>query len=55
MGNPANKMQMTEALLYVIRKMIDDKNAAVLASTLDLFNMGMKKLRPSPGHYSQTA
>lgn len=55
MSGQHDKNSMTEAFLYVVRKMIDDKNVAVLASTLDLFNIGMKKLRPASGHYNQMA
>lgn len=55
MSGQHDKNSMTEAFLYIVRKMIDDKNAGVLTSTLDLFNMGMKKLRPAPGHYNQLA
>lgn len=45
-----NKQQMAEAFLYVVKKMIDDKNVSVLLGTLDLFGMGMKKLRPPNGN-----
>jgi hypothetical protein len=40
----------------VVKKLIDDKNVTVLLSTLDLFGMGMKKLKPPPGNpFSQFA
>lgn len=45
-----NKGQMGEAFLYVVKKMIDDKNVSVLLGTLELFGLGMKKLRPPQGH-----
>lgn len=36
--------------------MIDDKNISVLLSTIDLFGIGMKKLKPPTGNpYSQFA
>lgn len=36
--------------------MIDDKNISVLMSTLDLFSIGMKKLKPPAGNpFSQLA
>ena len=30
--------------------MIDDKNVAVLLAAIDVFGLGMKKLRPPPGN-----
>lgn len=45
-----NKNQTAEAFLYVVKKMIDDKNIAVLLNTLDFFAMGMKKLKPPAGN-----
>ena len=33
-----------------MKKLIDDKNMSVLLSTLDLFSMGMKKLKPPAGN-----
>lgn len=36
--------------MYVVKKMIDDKNISVLLSTLDFFGMGMKKLKPPAGN-----
>ena len=50
LGGNHNKQHMGEAFLYVVKKLIDDKNVAVLLGTLDLFAMGMKKLRPPPGN-----
>ena len=50
-----DKTSLIEAWLYVVKKMIDDKNVAVLSSALDFFNIGIKKLRPGPGHYSPMA
>lgn len=46
MANRGNKNALTEAFFYVIRKMIDDKNASVLLTTLDLFGVGIRKLKP---------
>ena len=37
-------------MLYVVKKLADDKNVSVLLSTLDLFGMGMKKLKPPAGN-----
>lgn len=39
-----------EAFLYVVKKMIDDKNIMVLQNTLELFDMGMRKLKPPAGN-----
>ena len=50
MGGNYNKQQMAEAFLYVVKKLIDDKNVSVLLGTLDLFAMGMKKLKPPQGN-----
>jgi hypothetical protein len=33
-----------------VKKLIDDKNMSVLLNTMDLFYMGMKKLKPAPGN-----
>lgn len=46
LGAGKNKNQTIEAFLYVVKKMIDDKNVSVLLSTLDFFATGMKKLKP---------
>lgn len=43
-----SKIKVIDAFFYVIRKMIDDKNAAVLLQTLDLFGIGLRKLKPEP-------
>jgi len=51
-----NKNQTAEALLYIVKKLIDDKNISVLLSTLDLFATGMRKLKPPTGNpFSQYA
>jgi hypothetical protein len=33
-----------------VKKLIDDKNMSVLLNAMDLFSMGMKKLKPAPGN-----
>ena len=50
LGGTKNKHQLAEAFLYVVKKMVDDKNVSVLTSALDLFGIGMKKIRPPNGH-----
>lgn len=49
-GGSKNKNQAAEAFLYVVKKMIDDKNVSVLYTTLDFFENGMKKLKPPAGN-----
>ena len=51
-GGSKNKNQAAEAFLYVVKKMIDDKNVSVLYTTLDFFDNGMKKLKPPAGNPS---
>ena len=48
MGMKGNRNHIIEAFFYVIKKMIDDKNASVLLNVLDLFGIGMRKLKPDP-------
>lgn len=51
-----NKNQTAEAALYVVKKLIDDKNISVLLGTLDLFATSMRKLKPPGGNpFSQFA
>ena len=46
MANRGNRQMTIDAFFYVIKKMIDDKNASVLLNTLDLFGIGIRKLKP---------
>ena len=48
MSGRGNKTMVTAAFFYVIKKLIDDKNASVLTTVLDLFGIGMRKLKPEP-------
>jgi hypothetical protein len=34
----------------VVKKLVDDKNITVLLSVLDLFSIGIKKLKPPSGN-----